>query len=83
MNANEKRKLGRTDVELTQFGFGAASLGEIFALVREEDTLSTLQTHSAGRVPAGGERVVSTSGESHGHRRWTLWLSDLALVGSS
>ena len=44
MNANEKRKLGRTDVELTQFGFGAASLGEIFALVSEEDTLSTLQT---------------------------------------
>ena len=43
MNANEKRKLGRTDVELTQFGFGAASLGEIFALVSEEDTLSTLE----------------------------------------
>ena len=44
MNPDEKRKLGRTDVELTQFGFGAASLGDIFALVSEEDTLSTLQT---------------------------------------
>jgi D-threo-aldose 1-dehydrogenase len=44
MNPNEKRKLGRTDVELTQFGFGAASLGEIFDLVREEDALATLQT---------------------------------------
>ena len=44
MNPNEKRKLGRTDVELTQFGFGAASLGEIFDLVSEEDALATLQT---------------------------------------
>ena len=44
MNFNEKRKLGRTDIELTQFGLGSASLGEIFALVSEEDTLSTLHT---------------------------------------
>ena len=44
MNPTETRKLGRTEVELTQFGFGAASLGETFALVSEEDALSTMQT---------------------------------------
>ena len=44
MNPTETRKLGRTGVELTQFGFGAASLGDTFALVSEEDALSTLQT---------------------------------------
>ncbi|MEM7538543.1 MAG: aldo/keto reductase, partial [Chloroflexota bacterium] len=43
MNPTEKRKLGRTDVELTRFGFGAASLGEIFDLVSEEDAVATLQ----------------------------------------
>jgi len=43
MNPTEKRKLGRTEVELTQFGFGSASLGDIFALVSEEDARATLQ----------------------------------------
>ncbi|MEM7133012.1 MAG: aldo/keto reductase [Chloroflexota bacterium] len=44
MNPNEKRKLGNTNVQLTQFGFGAASLGEIFELVSEEQSWATLQT---------------------------------------
>ena len=44
MKPTETRKLGRTDVELTQFGFGAASLGEIFSLVSEQDAFATLQT---------------------------------------
>lgn len=44
MNPTETIRLGRTQVELTQFGFGSASLGELFALVSEEDALSTLQT---------------------------------------
>lgn len=43
MNPTEKRKLGRTDVELTQFGFGAASIGEVSQLVSEADSLATLQ----------------------------------------
>ena len=43
MNAIERRKLGRTQVKLTQFGFGAARLGELFARVSEEDSLATLQ----------------------------------------
>ena len=36
MNPSKKRKLGRTDIELTQFGLGASSLGETFELVNEE-----------------------------------------------
>lgn len=44
MNPTKTRKLGRTEIELTQFGFGAASLGETFALVSEEDAQATLQT---------------------------------------
>ena len=44
MNPTKSRKLGRTEVELTQFGFGTASLGETFALVSEEDAYATLET---------------------------------------
>ena len=43
MNPIETRKLGRTGVKLTQFGFGAARLGELFLRVSEEDSLATLQ----------------------------------------
>ena len=43
MNPTETRKLGRTQVELTQFGFGAAHLGELFVRVTEEDSLATLE----------------------------------------
>ena len=43
MNPTETRSLGRTGVKLTQFGFGAARLGELFAMVSEEDSLATLQ----------------------------------------
>ena len=43
MNPNETRKLGRTSVELTQLGFGAARLGELFVRVSEEESRGTLQ----------------------------------------
>ncbi len=43
MNPIEVRNLGRTQVELTQFGFGAARLGELFVRVSEEESLATLQ----------------------------------------
>ena len=43
MNPTETRTLSRTAVKLTQFGFGAARLGELFARVSEEDSLATLQ----------------------------------------
>ena len=43
MNPTEKRKLGRTDVELTQFGFGGAPIGELFVRVSDEDAQATQQ----------------------------------------
>jgi len=76
MNPNEKRKLGRTDVELIQFGFGSASLGKISALVSEEEAQATLQAvrkHGARYIdtapfygfglsePQGGQFSVSTT----------------------
>lgn len=56
MDPTQKRKLGRTDVELTQFGFGAASLGELFKLVSEEDALATLQS-----LWKNGSRYIDTA----------------------
>ncbi len=44
MNPTKKRKLGRTKVELTQFGYGAAPLGELFVRVSEEDSTATMQS---------------------------------------
>ncbi len=43
MNPTEKRKLGRTEVELTQFGFGGAPVGELFVRVSDEDAQATQQ----------------------------------------
>src|SRR2546430_14748737 len=40
MNPAETRALGRTDVRLTQLGFGGASIGELFAKVSESDSLA-------------------------------------------
>ena len=42
MRATDLRPLGRTGVELTQLGFGAAPLGELFARVGEEKAEETL-----------------------------------------
>ena len=44
MNPSKQRKLGRTQVELTQFGYGSAPLGELFARVSEEESAATMQT---------------------------------------
>ena len=38
------RRLGRTDVALTQLGFGAAPLGDLFTKVTEADAAATLQS---------------------------------------
>lgn len=43
MNPAETRALGRTDVRLTQLGFGGASIGELFVKVQEEDALACLR----------------------------------------
>jgi D-threo-aldose 1-dehydrogenase len=43
MNPTETRKLGNTGVELTQLGFGTASLGESFFKVDELTAAATLQ----------------------------------------
>jgi D-threo-aldose 1-dehydrogenase len=42
MNPAETRALGRTDVRLTQLGFGGASIGELFVKVPEADSLACL-----------------------------------------
>ena len=43
MNPAKKRTLGRTGVEVTQFGFGGAPIGELFVRVSDEDAQATLQ----------------------------------------
>ena len=43
MNPSKKRTLGRTGVELTQFGFGGAPIGELFVRVSDEDAQATQQ----------------------------------------
>jgi D-threo-aldose 1-dehydrogenase len=44
MNPTAKRRLGRTDVHLTQFGFGAAPLGDLFTRVSDEQAMAVQQT---------------------------------------
>jgi len=38
----DRRRLGRTDVQLTELGFGGASIGELFVRVSEADAAATL-----------------------------------------
>ncbi len=42
MDPLAKRRLGRTDVHLSQLGFGGAGLGDLFTVVPEEDAIATL-----------------------------------------
>jgi len=44
VNPREKLTLGKTDVELTRFGFGGGSIGELFIRVSEKAAESTLET---------------------------------------
>lgn len=37
-----RRRLGSTDVEITELGFGGASIGELFVRVTEHDALATI-----------------------------------------
>ena len=39
-----RRKLGRTNVEVTQLGLGGAGLGDLFDIVDDVDAIATLQT---------------------------------------
>ena len=43
VNPTQKRTLGRTGVELTQFGFGGAPIGELFVRVSDEEAQATQQ----------------------------------------
>jgi D-threo-aldose 1-dehydrogenase len=43
MNPIAKRRLGRTDVHVTQFGFGAAPLGDLFTRVPDEQAMAVQQ----------------------------------------
>ena len=56
MNPTETRNLGRSPVELTQLGFGAARLGELYVRVSEEESRETLQA-----VWENGIRYVDTA----------------------
>jgi D-threo-aldose 1-dehydrogenase len=38
-----RRRLGRTDVEVTELGFGGASIGELFVRVPERDAAATIE----------------------------------------
>ena len=38
-----RRRLGRTDVEVTQLGFGGAGLGDLFDVVEDDDASATLR----------------------------------------
>ncbi len=42
MDPTTTRRLGRTDVYVTQLGFGGASIGELFVRVSEHDALATI-----------------------------------------
>lgn len=44
MNPSTTRRIGRTDVTVTQLGFGGASIGELFVRVTERDAAATLAT---------------------------------------
>ena len=37
-----RRRVGTTDVEVTELGFGGASIGELFVPVTEHDALATI-----------------------------------------
>jgi D-threo-aldose 1-dehydrogenase len=43
MDPSSTRRLGRTDVEVTELGFGGASIGELFDRVPERDAVDTIQ----------------------------------------
>jgi len=49
MKPGSRRRLGRTNVEVTELGFGGASIGELFVRVPEKDAAATL----AGAWDAG------------------------------
>jgi len=49
MDAAHKRYLGRVELEVTQIGFGAAPLGNLYAALSEEEAHATVQAaHRAG-----------------------------------
>ena len=43
MDPLARRRLGRTNIELTQIGFGGAGLGDLFEVVEDADANATLQ----------------------------------------
>lgn len=44
MDPTATRRIGRTDVAVTQLGFGGASIGELFHKVSEEDAVAAVRT---------------------------------------
>jgi D-threo-aldose 1-dehydrogenase len=56
MDPLARRKLGRTDVHVTQLGFGGAGLGDLFRVVADDDAMATL-----GAAWDSGIRYYDTS----------------------
>ena len=43
MDPQVRRRLGLTEVEVTQLGFGGAGLGDLFEVIPEAQAVATLQ----------------------------------------
>jgi len=43
MDPLDRRRLGLTQVEVTQLGFGGAGLGDLFEVIPEAQTAATLE----------------------------------------
>jgi D-threo-aldose 1-dehydrogenase len=50
MDAGEKRRIGSTKLNVSQMGFGAAPLGNLFAALSEADAFATIQTALAAGI---------------------------------
>ena len=56
MNFNDRRKLGKTQLEVTQLGFGGGPLGDLYAKLPESEALATV-----GTAYSEGIRLFDTS----------------------
>ena len=52
-DATERVRLGRTVLEVTRLGFGAAAIGGLYEAVAESDARATVERGLGVREPAG------------------------------
>ena len=69
MDPLARRRLGRTQVEVTQLGFGGAGLGDLFEVIPETQAAATLQAVNL-------EAVCSFSQDATARRMaaWSAWV---------